>query len=107
MIARPSHKPDHHTIGIDEAVSSAKAATDDIVATKLRKHAANVVAANEAHVFQSQANLLLVIRTQVGEVFLVCSAKKIALRTIVAGMTNPFLETRIKRNRVERHLDVD
>src|SRR5208282_1133028 len=62
VIACPGHKADHGAVGIDKAIRGAETAANDVVATELRKQAANFVAGDEAHTLQSHGNLLFVIR---------------------------------------------
>src|SRR6202030_1186715 len=47
------------------------------------------------------------VRAQIGEMGFVSRAKKVSLGTIVAWMAEAFLEARIERNRIKRHLDID
>src|SRR5277367_6175347 len=83
VIAGPSHEADHGAVRIDESVSRAETAADDVVAAHLRKHATNFVAPYQSHVLQSHGDLLFVIRPQVSQMLIAGGAEKIALRAIV------------------------
>src|ERR1700677_306751 len=107
MAARPSHESDHGAVRIDEAVSSAEAPADDVIASELREQATNFVTRHKAHVLQSHVDLFFVISPQVGQVLFIGRAKKIALRTVIAWIAKAIVETGIERDRVKRHPDID
>jgi hypothetical protein len=57
----------------------------------------------------SEAKLFLAgeVVTQIGDMRVLGSKEKIALRTIVSGMADDFFKLRIEGNLIQRHLNVD
>src|SRR5205085_835029 len=107
VFACPGHQPHHGAVRIYKTIAGAEAATNDVVATQLRRHTANVIAGDQLHVLEAKRNLALVVSAQIFEMLLVGRAEKIALRPISARISEPFLKTRVEGNGVEGHLDVD
>src|SRR4029077_477793 len=103
---RASHEANHCAVGIDKAVSRAKASANDVIGAKLRKHATNIVAGDEPYVFQSHRDLFLKIRLQIREMLFIGGAEQITLRPVTCGTTQAFVEAGVKRNGIERHLNV-
>src|SRR6185312_911009 len=90
VFACPGHQAHHGAVRIYKTIAGAEAATNDIVATQLRKHTANVIAGDQLHVLEAKRNLALVVSTQISEMLLVGRAEKIALRPISARISEPF-----------------
>ena len=98
VIGRPGHEAVHGAIGIDETVGRAEAAADDVIATQARKHGPNFRPLEQANLFQTQGDLLVVVRVQVGQVSVAGGTEQISLWAVVAGIAEPLVEAGVKRD---------
>src|SRR4029077_20780119 len=106
MLGGGGHESVHHAIGINETVSGAEAATEDVVRAKLRQHVTDFVGRKQARRGETKFFLALEIVAQVREVGIFSGEEEIALRAVISGMADDLFKPGIEGNRVQRHLYV-
>ncbi len=107
MVCGPGHESNHRAVGIDEAVGRAETAAHNVIGAKLRKHISDLLRRNEPYILESHGDLLLIVRAQIGEMFLVGCAEQVTLGPVVSGISEAVVETGIKGDGIERHLNID